>query len=136
MSWSVDYNHSLGIIEEVLSGLVTAADLRESVSRRIALEKKTGSTKILVDAAEIDLDATAFDVFDFPNKQYADQGANRQNQMALVMPTYSRARETAELFVIACKNRGWLVQGFAERQAAIDWLSSNKASDIVDAGKV
>ena len=134
MPWSVQYNHSLGIIEEVFSGLVTATELRESVSRRIALEKETGATKILVDAAEIELDATAFDVFDFPNKSYADQGANRQNQMALVMPTYSRARETADLFVIACKNRGWFVQGFAERQHAIDWLTGNKASNIAAAG--
>ena len=135
MSWSVEYNHSLGIIEEVLSGLVTAAELRESVSRRIALEKETGSTKILVDASEIELDATVFDVFDFPNKRYADQGAHRQNQMALVMPAYSRARETADLFVIACKNRGWLVQGFAKRQQAIDWLVGNKASNTAAAGK-
>lgn len=55
MPWSVKSNPSLGIIEEVFSGLVTASELREATSKRISLQKETGISKILNDVSEIEL---------------------------------------------------------------------------------
>jgi hypothetical protein len=123
MPWSVTYNSSLDLVEEVFSGLVTAAEFREAASKRISLEKETGATKILNDVSKVEVDASIMDVFNFPNKQYVQEGSNRKVRMALVMPLHNKSREIAEFFVTACLNRGWQVKEFSDRQEAIDWLS-------------
>lgn len=122
MPWSVTFNSSLNIIEEVFSGIVTAPEFREAVSKRISLEKETGSTKVLNDVSEVEVDASILDLLDFPNKQYQEEGSNRNVRMALVMPKSKRARELAEFFITACLNRGWQVKNFNVRQEAIAWL--------------
>jgi hypothetical protein len=123
MPWSVTYNSSLGFIEEVFCGRVTAPEFREAVSKRISLGKETGSTKILNDVSEVKVDASVMDIFNFPNKQYAEEGSSRTVRMALVMPRAKESKELAEFFVTACLNRGWLVKEFSTRQDAIDWLT-------------
>ena len=128
MPWSVDYNRSLGIIEEVFSGLVTTLELRAATSRRISLQKETGIFKILNDVSGVVTDANILEVHDFPDKQYSDESADRKTRMALVMPTRKRERELADFFMTASRNRGWVVATFEDRQRAIDWLASMNAT--------
>jgi hypothetical protein len=122
MPWSVTYNPTLEIIEELFCGPVSVAEFREAVSKRISLEKETGSNKILNDVSEVEVDASVLDLLNFPNKQYQIEGSNRSIRMALVMPKEEKSKELAEFFVTACLNRGWQVKEFTERQEAIDWL--------------
>jgi hypothetical protein len=63
------------------------------------------------------------DIYDFPNKQYNEEGSNRGVRMALIMPNSSKAMALAEFFVTVCLNRGWMVKEFTDRQRAIDWLT-------------
>ena len=122
MPWSVERNPSLEIIEEVFTGFVTAQELREATSQRISLQKETGITNILNDVSAFELDVTLMDVFDFPHKQYPEQGADIKTRMALIMPKCNKAREVAKFFITASLNRGWVVVPFEERQGATDWL--------------
>jgi hypothetical protein len=123
MAWSVTYNPALDVIEELFCGQVTAAEFREAVSKRISLEKETGSSKILNDVSDVEVDASIMDIYDFPNKQYNEEGSNRGVRMALIMPNSSKAMALAEFFVTVCLNRGWMVKEFTDRQRAIDWLT-------------
>ena len=123
MPWSVTYNPSLDIIEEVFCGAVSALEFREAVSRRISLERETGSTNILNDISEVEVGASVFDLLNFPGKQYHEEGSNRNVRMALIMPRSKKSRDLAEFFVTACLNRGWQVKEFTARQKAIDWLT-------------
>ncbi len=123
MPWSVKHNPSLGIIEEVFTGQMKMSELKESVSQRIVLEKETGITKVLVDASELVLDATIFEVLNLPDKFYSSQEASRVTHMALVLPTSPKTKEDAEFYETACLNRGWYVQIFSDRQSAVEWLT-------------
>ena len=122
MPWSVNYNPSLGIIEEVFYGLVATSELIEATSKRISLQKDTSITKILNDVSDIKLEASVIDILNFPDKQYPGENVDRKTCMALILPKCNKARKMAEFFVTASLNRGWTVRPFEERQSALDWL--------------
>ena len=122
MPWSVNYNPSLDIIEEVFYGLVATSELIEATSKRISLQKDTSITKILNDVSDIKLEASVIDVLNFPDKQYPEEKVDRKTCMALILPKCSKARDMAEFFMTASLNRGWNVRPFEERQSALDWL--------------
>lgn len=129
MSYAINHNASLGVIELTYSGRITGTDLKEATSKCISLGKQTGTTKFLVDEAGMDLAASAVDLFDLPSKQYADEGANRRALVAVILPTSKEARDAVQFYAVACQNYGWLVRLFAERQTAINWLTSNITPD-------
>ncbi len=125
MPWSVHYNPSLGIIEEVFYGLVATSELTEATSQRVSLQKETSITKILNDVSDIKLESSVIDILNFPDKQYSVENVDRKTCMALILPKCSKARDLAEFFMTACLNRGWTVRPFEERQRALDWLQGN-----------
>ena len=122
MPWSVNYNPTLGIIEEVFYGLVATSELIEATSKRISLQKDTSITKILNDVSDIKLEASVIDILNFPDKQYPGEKVDRKTCMALILPKCNKARNMAEFFMTASLNRGWTVRPFEERQSALDWL--------------
>jgi hypothetical protein len=128
MPWSVNFNPSLGIIEEVFYGLVTASELTEATSQRISLQKETSITKILNDVSDIKLEASVIDILNFPDKQYPEENVDRKTRMALILPKCNKARTMAEFFMTASLNRGWTVRPFEERQSALDWLQTQQLS--------
>jgi hypothetical protein len=128
MPWNVNFNPSLGIIEEVFYGLVTASELTEATSQRISLQKETSITKILNDVSDIKLEASVIDILNFPDKQYPEENVDRKTRMALILPKCNKARNMAEFFMTASLNRGWTVGPFEERQSALDWLQTQQLS--------
>ena len=122
MPWSVNFNPSLGIIEEVFYGLVTASELTEATSQRILLQKETSIMEILNDVSDVKLEASVIDILNFPDKQYPEENAHRKTRMALILPKCNKTRNMAEFFMTASLNRGWNVRPFEERQSALDWL--------------
>jgi len=128
MPWKVTHAPSLHMSEVVFSGKVTGSELRAAASRRISLEKETHCNAILVDASNLELAATLVDVLDLPDRLYTDEEASRQSLIALVQPKSDREKKEAVFYETACRNRGWFVQVFSERQEAIDWLASHAAS--------
>ncbi len=123
MAWETRYDPSNDIVEVIYTGCLTGSDLQEAASSRIALARETNSTKILVDVSGIkEVQAGMMDVFNLPDELYEVRDACRQSEMALVMPTFQPGIDMAQFYETACKNRGWSVKTFKERQSAIDWL--------------
>ena len=134
MSYTINHNASLGIIELIYSGQITGTDLKEATSKCISLGKQTGTTKFLVDEVGMDLTASIVDFYDLPTKQYEDEEANRQSHVAVILPTSKEARNAVQFYEIACQNRGWFVHVFSERQSAINWLTGNITPNKSDPG--
>lgn len=132
MPYTIKHNSSLGVIELTYSGLVTGADLKEATSECISLGKQTGATKFLVDEAGMELAASFVDLLKLPEVQYVNEEADRQGRVAVVLPASGKARDAVQFFEIACKNRGWFVQTFSDRQSAMDWLRGDPATDKAD----
>lgn len=70
MTWTLEYSSKLQVIELVYTGRTTGLDLRESTSKAIALGKEQSSSMFLVDATEIELTVSTFDLYDLPTHQY------------------------------------------------------------------
>jgi len=134
MSWTVKHNPLLGIIEVTLSGLHTATEQRDSVTKRISVEKETGTTRTLIDASEVEEFPSVSQVIDLPSRLYPELGANRTSHIAFVLPVSETARESVQFLETACVNRGWNLKTFPDRKSALDWLTDNTASNKLDAG--
>lgn len=124
MSWTYKDNPTLMIVEAIFTGEITAQDLQEVTSKLIALEKEKGRDKFLIDTREMEFAASFSDLFDLPTKQYIEEGAGHQDRIAVILSTSTREREAADFYKIICRNCGWQVQTFPDRQRAIDWLTS------------
>jgi len=124
MTWTVDYNSTLHIIEGVFTGRATELDLKESTSKAIALSKEKGKVKFLIDATELELPASIFGLYDLPAKQYNTEKMDHRSRFALVLPELLKEKEKVEFYKTACVNRGWHVQLFANRDKAIEWLKA------------
>jgi hypothetical protein len=123
MAWSVRHDPPTGMIEVVYTAVVSATDLMEAASRRIALQHETGSPSVLVDVTGItELTARSADVLQLPASLFAAQVASRQTQLALVLPRSHAQKDMATFWETACVNRGWIARTFEDRQEAIDWL--------------
>jgi hypothetical protein len=125
MPWEHRINSDLNMIEVSYTGKVTADDLHESTSIIIKLEKETGIHKILTDTSEAISAVTLSDLYDIPTKQYLEEAADREGHLAIILSKSPKEKEAAEFFQIVCRNGGWQVQTFADRQSAIDWLQSD-----------
>ena len=135
MSWTYKLNPTLRIIEVAYSGTTTARDLKESTSEFISLEKEKGINQFLIDTSEMELAASLVNIYDLPDKQYVEENADRSGRVALLLPPSPREKEAVQFYETVCKNRGWNVQTFLERQEAIDWLARGASSSKPDAGE-
>ena len=111
MPYAIKYNPLLGIIEVIFNEVTTGTDLTEATTKCISLGKETGTRRFLVDAAGVDLAPSLFDVYDLP-AQYEDEKADRQSDVAVILPRSTEARKAAEFYETMCLNRGWLVKVF------------------------
>ena len=134
MNWTLDYNNMLRAIELVYTGRITGPDLRETTSKAIVLIKEHGNADALVDATEIELTASLFDLYDLPAHQYVVEGLNYRTRVAVVLPTLPKERKDVLFYETACVNRGWLVRSFPNRSDAIEWLTGTDSSNKPDAG--
>lgn len=129
MKWTLGYNGTLSIIELVFAGRNTGQDLRESTSEAIALSKQQGCLKFLVDATDIELGATLFDLHDLPATQYKVENLDRRSRAALVLPKSPKEQVDAEFYETACNNHGWRVKSFRTRDEGIEWLKGIDPSE-------
>lgn len=122
MAWSSKFKSELGIVETVYRGPTTRTDIRKGTTAAISAAKQAGTTRYLVDVADMDLAATMMDLYDLPASQYESDQLDRRSRIAILSPKDERAREATRFYEVACVNRGWSVKVFADREEAMGWL--------------
>lgn len=128
MPTDVKYNKSSGLIEATYSGEVTASELHDAVSRRIAIQKKTGALGVLADASKVQITPSTIALFEVPARLFQELNADRRTVTALVLPDAEFPKEMAKFFETASRNRGWMIQVFTDRQSAVAWLMAQGMS--------
>ena len=133
MAYTLEYNHTLKIIELIYTGQYTSQESRESTSKTIALGKEHSYPNTLVDAKEMEFVASLSDLLRLPDYQYPKEGASRKSRVAVLPPSNPKYDEAAHFYENACLNRGWQVRLFQNRDDAIQWLTrtdlDNKLSE-------
>ena len=134
MPYTVRHNPASGFIEVTFTGLMTGADLREVTTKAISLSKQEATTRFVIDAFAAELAALIYEIYDLPARQYVEEELSRETRAVVILPASEKARAAALFYETACRNRGWDVRTFSERQAAIDWLTGNSVPGKPDAG--
>ena len=123
MPWNLEYHDDTQIIELTITGQVTGEDLQAAASARIALGKKKGVDRYVINARHIDAPrSTTPAVYDIPNRLYIEEGLSRSSSIAVIAPVDSESMWITGFYEDICVNRGWRVETFLDRDRAIDWL--------------
>lgn len=123
MSWNVEHNEDLQIVELTISGRVSGDDLREAAAARIALGQEKGIDKYIINVRHIDAsESMTPDIYEIPTKIYAEKNLSRSSQIAVIAPLASESLWVTGFYEDICVNRGWRVHTFLDRDRAIDWL--------------
>ena len=126
MTWTIDFDESLGMLEMTLEDLVSGEELHEVTSRAIAILREKDSILALADISRLQGSPPLTDIYELPARQYVAEGLSRNIRIALVEPVADAAIEAARFYETVCMNRGWVVQSFAARDQAIEWLRATR----------
>ena len=132
MSYSVDYNSALGLVEFAFVGRVTGKEFREATIVGLDLARKSKTNLFLIDDSELEDAGSVGDLYELP-ALYQELGFERSSKGALVLPAKSAmAAQDAEFWETVCINRGWIVKSFTSREEAINWLTKEDLSKKLD----
>lgn len=128
MSWTVEYNAELGVVECTYVGQVTADEFAEGTIKAIALAKDNNTNLFLIDDSKWEGGISVYDLFHLPTL-HKEHDADRGSRAALILPPSGTAEEKdARFYETVCQNRGWNVNVFSEREHAISWLTNKQSS--------
>lgn len=122
MPYKITHDSVLDLIEVTFTGLITEADLRESTTQAISMQKQTGTTTFLVDASGCDVRVPLIDIYEIPKTQYRKEELNIRSRIALIPSAAVSVQEAARFYETVCFNQGWNAKICSDRQSALDWL--------------
>ncbi len=125
MPWSVNYDVELRIVTGLFVGRLVDDDFKDATIKMIELAKANDTKRFLIDDSEWEGGATVSGLFELPD-MYEKLQVDRNSRAALILPAASRTAEVsdARFYETVCRNRGWNVKVFKEREKAIEWLLS------------
>lgn len=122
MSWTARYAPELGVVEVILTDIVSPADLRAASRLGIDESVRHACPYHLCDASGVRGGHTISDLFLLVGA-LRDLGLSTVAHQALVPPATDRALQNAVFWETTCRNRGLDVRLFATRAAGLDWLA-------------
>ena len=134
MSWSVEHNAEIGVVQCTYIGRVTAEEFKKSTIQAIDLAKNHDTNLFLLDDSKWEGGASLVGIFELTDL-YLELKVDRRSRAALILPLSGAALEAdARFYETVCLNRGWQVKVFPERQEAINWLTNETLSNKPDTG--
>lgn len=124
MPWSMEATDDGRILKVTYSGAFGADELRDITREILAamVEKKIG--RALLDCGEARFDVPVLNVYQLPDL-YTSRGlARSETRAAVVLPRDGYKKELYEFYEDVCRNRGYFVKLFDEREPALEWLRS------------
>ena len=90
MSWTVEYNPELGIVEGIYVGRVTEDEFKEATIKAIGLAKENNTNLFLIDDSKWEGGASVLGLLELPDL-YAKLEAGRSSRAALILPSSGTA---------------------------------------------
>jgi len=121
MPYTIVANDSLQIIEISYRGTITGEDLQKAAIERIAASKSNSYYRCLANLSGSTLSASLLNIHNLPEVQFEEEAMNIETKIAIL--THNE-NEMAEYFASVSRNRGWKVNTFTNRTAALEWLQT------------
>jgi hypothetical protein len=123
MGWSINYNLIDGYTEIKYFGEVTKDDLQKAFEGAANYVLEYKSTLILSDCREMSGGHTLFDLFGLI-EELENTDMLRSLKEAVILSANSESAANVEFWETACKNRGFGVKIFEDKEKAVVWLKS------------
>ena len=133
MPWHAEHDPELNIIHVIYAGRLTAEDFKQGTRSVIDLANAFDTHLILIDDTRLEAAVSKLDIYEMP-QTYDDMNGTRGSRMALILPPSGQIRKDVLFYETVCRNRGWFVKSFDDRQAALDWLLRKPGDNKPDVG--
>jgi hypothetical protein len=131
MTWNVKYIQDLNLVECTAVGFLTADEISEATARTIALAIEKGTNLILVDDSKVEKTVDTFDIYKMP-QLFDELNLDLSTKIAVILPVFSKPKEDVQFYETVCRNSGWNLAVFQQRQEAINWLVNDTTSYMPD----
>jgi len=121
MHWDIEYLEEFRTIHIRYSGTSNAEHFKRSFEECVSLAGKYKVNRFLVDTTEYTPALSAADIYGFP-KAYAQLLVERQTRFAVIQPENPVTRKNLAFFETVCRNSGYLVKLFEDKESAMAWL--------------
>ena len=121
MPWTCEYNPKSGFIETIYEGQLTDDDLEAEDVYSIQLAIKNKTRMFLVDLTKYQGNITASGIYEIPGRY--DERMTRPAFFAVIEPEIRDFDADVHFYRTVCTNRGWTVEVFKSKDAAIEWLN-------------
>lgn len=112
------------IIEQVAVGTLNDPEVLELILGVQAMQHELGIGLVLIDCTDLTQGPAPVSIVDLATV-VAQRGMEPGWREALIRPSDPWARMSVDLWVAACNNRGIVAQSFADRAAALAWLTQD-----------
>jgi hypothetical protein len=121
MAWEVEYKAEKDMIVVTATGQVSGQDGRGQAEKAIRLLKENQATLVLIDYSEAVSELTLPNLYWLPD-YFSELGTPWHARIAVLLPRTGYRIESYQFFEVACKNAGYNVKLFAEKEHAENWL--------------
>jgi hypothetical protein len=111
-----------GVVESVYSGAVSPEELERAVVAAVDLARESGTWRFYTDVTGLTGGHSVGDLFAVVGLLERLGLPRTLREALLVLPT-TVAGPDVQFYEDACRNRGWNVRLFTERERAFEWLN-------------
>lgn len=125
MPWDVRHDAERHIVETRYLGRVDPNELRTAAEATLACGAERGTNHYLADCTHLEGGHSVLDLYGL--LEILVEIRPPAFREALVMPSLDAPRQDVEFWETSCANRGFVVKLFAEREAALAWLTDSSS---------
>jgi hypothetical protein len=125
MPETTEYASEKGIIVIIYTGKVTIEEVKEATMKAIAIQKEKQTDRVLIDASDLTAAPSITDMWALV-QSYPEIGAPRRTRLAAVRPKVPDKADLTGFFEVICQNRCYNAKGFHTREAAEEWVRSDR----------
>lgn len=123
MLWEIEYLEEVATVFITYSGTGSSNLFKRSFEEAAAIALRHGARRFLVTTRDYEFGLTAGEIYDFP-KAFDRMMVERKTRFAVIMPTDPTGRKNFTFFKTVCRNRGYVVKLFDDKDSALEWLTS------------
>lgn len=114
-----------GIIVITYTGEVTMVEVREATVKAIALQNKHQTDRVLIDASDMTAAPSVSELWKLV-ESYPELEVPRGTRIAAMRPRVPDKADITGFFEVVCQNRCYNAKGFHDREAAEEWVRSDR----------
>ena len=121
MPWNLASTDDGRLLTVTYQGVFEAPELRVSTLQIVDTLMARGTLRLLLDCSDAHFNTATVEVYQLPELYHA-RGLSRQVRAAVVLPKDGYHQELFTFYEDVCRNRGYFVQLFPDKDSGLAWL--------------